>query len=45
MENQTPATTKLRISNDPMYRLLREGCIKEFNAKRAAGEQVDLTQM
>jgi uncharacterized protein YjbI with pentapeptide repeats len=33
---------KLHISNDPMYRLLREGCIKEFNAKRAAGDTCDL---
>ena len=35
MENQKPGPTGLRISNDPMYRLLREGCIKEFNVKRA----------
>ena len=42
MEKTTPPTTGLRISNDPMYRLLREGCIKEFNVKRAGGEPVDL---
>ena len=34
--------TKLRISKDPMYLLLREGCIKEFNAKKAAGDKCDL---
>ncbi|MBL8070125.1 MAG: pentapeptide repeat-containing protein [Nitrospira sp.] len=44
MENTTPPATGLRISNDPMYRLLREGCIKEFNVKRAGGEPVDLTR-
>ncbi len=33
---------RLRISNDPMYQLLREGCITEFNAKKAAGEKADL---
>lgn len=44
MEIQKPGPTGLRISNDPMYRLLREGCIKEFNVKRAGGEQVDLTR-
>jgi uncharacterized protein YjbI with pentapeptide repeats len=44
MENTRPPATGLKISNDPMYRLLREGCIKEFNVKRAAGEQVDLTR-
>lgn len=31
------------ISDDPMYRLLREGQIDEFNQRTAAGEQVDLT--
>lgn len=34
--------TKLRISKDPMYLLLREGCIKEFNVKKAAGDKCDL---
>ncbi len=33
---------QLRMSNDPMYLLLREGCIKEFNAKKAAGDKCDL---
>ena len=44
MENTKPPATGLRISDDPMYRLLREGCIKEFNVKRAGGEPVDLTR-
>jgi len=33
---------KLRIPTDKMYQLLREGCIKEFNAKKAAGDTCDL---
>ena len=44
MENQKLPPNGLRISTDPMYRLLREGCIKEFNVKRAGGEPVDLTR-
>lgn len=44
MDSQNPSAGGLRISNDPMYRLLREGCIKEFNVKRASGEHVDLTR-
>ncbi len=32
----------LKISKDPMYQLLREGCIKEFNVKKAAGDKCDL---
>ncbi len=35
--NSDSSRTKLRISKDPMYLLLREGCIKEFNAKKATG--------
>lgn len=31
------------ISDDPLYRLLREGQIEEFNQRVASGEQVDLT--
>lgn len=31
------------ISDDPIYRLLREGKIDEFNQRVAAGEKVDLT--
>ena len=30
------------ISNDPMYQLLREGRIDEFNAKKQAGEYCNL---
>ena len=33
----------LRIPNDPMYQLLREGKITEFNDRKALGEKVDLT--
>ena len=44
MDDQKSSPAGLRISNDPMYRLLREGCIKEFNVKRAGGEEVDLTR-
>ncbi len=44
MENSRPPASGLRMSNDAMYRLLREGCIKEFNVKRATGEEVDLTR-
>jgi uncharacterized protein YjbI with pentapeptide repeats len=35
--------TAPRISDDPLYQLLREGKIAEFNQRIAAGEQVDLT--
>jgi uncharacterized protein YjbI with pentapeptide repeats len=31
------------ISEHPLYRLLREGKISEFNQRIAAGEQVDLS--
>jgi uncharacterized protein YjbI with pentapeptide repeats len=34
--------SRLRISDDPLYQLLREGKISEFNTRRAAGAQVDL---
>ncbi len=30
------------ISNDPMYQLLREGKIEEFNAKKQSGEYCNL---
>lgn len=30
------------ISNDPLYRLLREGKVDEFNQRIAAGEKADL---
>jgi len=42
MDTTHPTRSRLRIPNDPMYLLLREGCIVEFNAKKAAGEKVDL---
>ncbi len=35
--------TKPRISQDPMYVLLREGKVEEFNAEREAGKNCDLT--
>ncbi len=37
MSNEAP-----QITDDPMYRLLREGGVEEFNTKRAAGEACDL---
>ncbi|GKS58281.1 hypothetical protein YTPLAS18_18080 [Nitrospira sp.] len=41
--NTAKATVpKLRISSDPMYQLLRDGAIKEFNSKKAAGQSCDL---
>ena len=42
MNSGNPPHSKLRIPNDAMYRLLREGCITEFNAKKASGETTDL---
>jgi len=42
MDATKPAPLALRISHDPMYQLLREGCIKEFNVKKASGETCDL---
>jgi hypothetical protein len=41
MDSTNPTRSKLRIPNDVMYRLLREGCITEFNVKKASGEKVD----
>ena len=41
MDTANPTRPKLRIPNDAMYRLLREGCITEFNVKKASGETVD----
>ncbi|GJL67166.1 MAG: hypothetical protein NPIRA05_21370 [Nitrospirales bacterium] len=32
-----------KILNDPMYQLLREGKVKDFNDRRVLGESVDLT--
>jgi uncharacterized protein YjbI with pentapeptide repeats len=37
MSNESP-----QIKDDPMYRLLREGEVDEFNARHAAGEACDL---
>lgn len=37
------ATNAPIIKDDPMYRLIREGHIKEFNQRKAAGESCDLT--
>lgn len=42
MDKADPTRTKLHISRDPMYLLLREGCIKEFNAKKASGDTCEL---
>ena len=35
-------TTKPQIKDDPLYLLLREGKIEEFNKRKAAGESCDL---
>ena len=37
MSNEAP-----EISDDPMYRLLREGAVDEFNTRRASGETCNL---
>jgi len=37
MSNSRP-----EIKDDPMYRLLREGEVEDFNSRRAAGETCDL---
>ncbi|VAW76163.1 Pentapeptide repeat family protein [hydrothermal vent metagenome] len=37
MSNERP-----QISDDPMYRLLREGAVEEFNTRRAGGESCNL---
>ncbi|MDH5179782.1 MAG: pentapeptide repeat-containing protein [Gammaproteobacteria bacterium] len=34
---------KPQIKQDPLYQLLRDGKIDEFNKRKAAGEQCDLT--
>jgi uncharacterized protein YjbI with pentapeptide repeats len=38
MSNQAP-----QIKDDPLYRLLREGAVDDFNSRRAAGESCDLS--
>lgn len=37
MTNESP-----QITDDPMYRLLREGAVEEFNTRRTDGEACDL---
>jgi uncharacterized protein YjbI with pentapeptide repeats len=37
MSSKTP-----EIRDDPLYRLLREGAVDEFNSRRAAGETCNL---
>jgi hypothetical protein len=36
MDQATPGPIALRISNDPMHKLLREGSMKEFNVRKSA---------
>jgi uncharacterized protein YjbI with pentapeptide repeats len=35
-------TISPQINDDPMYRLLREGAVDEFNRRRAGGEECNL---
>lgn len=35
-------TNKPQIKNDPLYQLLREGKVGEFNSRKATGETCDL---
>jgi uncharacterized protein YjbI with pentapeptide repeats len=42
MDTTNRTKPKLRIPKDAMYLLLREGCITEFNTRKASGEKVDL---
>ncbi|MCX5724301.1 MAG: pentapeptide repeat-containing protein [Nitrospirae bacterium] len=42
MDTPNLARPTLRLPKDPMYLLLREGCITEFNARKASGDTVDL---
>jgi uncharacterized protein YjbI with pentapeptide repeats len=42
MEHIKVERSRLRVPTDAMYRLLREGCVAEFNARKAAGEKPDL---
>jgi uncharacterized protein YjbI with pentapeptide repeats len=39
----SPTGRKLRLSTGPLYQLLRDGRIAEFNAQKAAGMKEDLT--
>ena len=36
-------SNKPQIKSDPLYLLLRDGEIKEFNQRKSAGESCDLT--
>ena len=36
-------SNKPQIKNDPLYQLLRDGDVKEFNRRKSAGEACDLT--
>jgi hypothetical protein len=36
MDQAKASPIALRISNDPMHKLLREGCMKEFNVRTSA---------
>ena len=36
------STDKPRLSADPLYLLIREGRVEEFNRRKAAGERCDL---
>ena len=38
MDNPIHARPKFHLSHDPMYRMLREECIKELNVKKASGD-------
>ena len=42
-KSRAGSSGKPRISTEPLYLLLREGRVEDFNRRRAAGEQVDLT--
>ena len=41
-KNSARPSDRPRLSADPLYRLLREGRVEEFNRRRKAGEAVDL---
>ena len=36
------STERPQINDDPMYRLLRDGAVDEFNTRRAGGEECNL---
>lgn len=38
-----PSTKRPTISDDPLYQLLRDGKVKEFNERRATGEKPDVS--